>query len=542
MSTPALRVNGVRYGVNDRTVCVSEYGAVGDGVTDDRTAIANAIAAAGGGSVRFPRPSVSYLVGSAITISAPVRLFAENGAGVVIERGYSPGVDSDGIFNFRDGSGFSSLEYLTLRSKTGQTGGCLVSMVQVSDAAAAIGLYRFDFCDFTTTGTSTHNHTIYMDGSAKVSAPIGIRGVDFTGCSVFGGLNSTIFCKSVLKFSFLGGGVYTAGGAGTSAITITGTSTVPSQSFIFMPADCSCPIGFDWATLGIFGCGVMGSVTNTANTSYIVGSGFTGSTQNNWTNSYFTNTNTGIIDNYGVTIRSSAPDASNDVSVIKSLATWTSGNLLRMFNNAAERFRFSATGVLSIVGGGVIGDIIGGLGTLYLGGGNTNVINLGTLSAAPVNIAAGTGSATGQVPCTLYHDTTVTPSVTSGETAGSTYTLPANTLSANGQMLRISASWTHAANANSTTFKLYFAGTAIVNSTNASSGDIIGVEVRITRTSSTTATYHAIITSTGAGIGTQRIALGALSFTTTNDIHISVTGATTNGDLSTNNLVVQYWP
>jgi hypothetical protein len=100
--------------------------------------------------------------------------------------------------------------------------------------------------------------------------------------------------KGVLKFSFVGGGVYTAGGVAGSNVSFTGTSAVTTQSFEFLPADCSCPISFDYATLGIFSCGIMGAITNTANTSYISGKGYSASVQNNWTNSNFLSTQTGL--------------------------------------------------------------------------------------------------------------------------------------------------------------------------------------------------------------------------------------------------------
>jgi hypothetical protein len=133
-----------------------------------------------------------------------------------------------------------------------------------------------------------------MDGTARTSAPIGIRGVDMVGCSVFGGGISTLLVKGVLKFSFVGGGCYPAGGAAGSNVRFDGVSGVETQSFQFLPADCSCPVSFDRAKLGIFACGIMGAVTNTANTENIYGYGFTGSLQQNWGNSAFFDTSTGL--------------------------------------------------------------------------------------------------------------------------------------------------------------------------------------------------------------------------------------------------------
>ena len=67
---------GVSYPVCEKlaqTVSVKDFGAVGDGVTDDRAAIQeaiNAVNAAGGGTVLFPEPSPAY------RITAPINLFS----------------------------------------------------------------------------------------------------------------------------------------------------------------------------------------------------------------------------------------------------------------------------------------------------------------------------------------------------------------------------------------------------------------------------------------------------------------------------------
>jgi hypothetical protein len=271
-----------------QTVSVLDFGADPTGVADSAAAFAAAIVAAKNVYV----PTGTYEIGSNISITTPVCMYGDGPSATVIERNYSPVSDTQGVFAFSGGGTICSISNMTIRSKTGQTGGCLVSIV--SGAADLLGLYRFDYVNFTTTGTSTHQYTIYMDGTAKTSAPIGIRGVDFTACSVFGGGISTMLVKGVLKFSFLGGGVYTAGGVAGSNIRFDGVAAVPTQSFTFLPSDCSCPVSFDYAELGIFGCGVMGAITNTANTENVYGFGFSSSIQQNWGNSMFFDTSTGL--------------------------------------------------------------------------------------------------------------------------------------------------------------------------------------------------------------------------------------------------------
>jgi len=270
------------------SVSVLDFGADPTGVADSKIAFQNAITA----SRNVYVPTGTYSIGSNISITSVVRIFGDGVGATIIERNYSPVADTQGVFAFSGGGTIGSISNMTIRSKTGQTGGCLVSIV--SGAADTLGLYRFDWVDFTTTGTSTHQYTVYMDGTAKTSSPIGIRGVDFTACSVFGGGISTMLIKGVLKFSFLGGGVYPAGGVAGSNIRFDGVAAVPTQSFTFLPADCSCPISFDRAILGIFGCGVMGAITNTANTANIYGFGYSASIQQNWSNSMFFDTSTGL--------------------------------------------------------------------------------------------------------------------------------------------------------------------------------------------------------------------------------------------------------
>jgi hypothetical protein len=270
-----------------QTVSVKDFGADPTGVNDSYTAFVNAIAT--GGNIYIP--SGTYIINSPIVCTNSFKMVGSGVNSTVIIRNFSPTVDTNGIFTIQQGGTEISMRDMTLRSLSGQTGGCLLSIVP---SASGMGLYSFYNIDFTTTGTSTHQYTLYFDGTASSTAPIGIRGLDMVSCNVFGGGISTILVKGVLKFSFVGGGVYTAGGSGTSNIRFDGSTTVQTQSFLFTPSDCSCPISFDHAINGTFGCGVMGAVTNTANTSNIYGFGYTGSLQQNWNTSVFINTQSGI--------------------------------------------------------------------------------------------------------------------------------------------------------------------------------------------------------------------------------------------------------
>ena len=73
-------VGAVAYPVCEKleqTVSVKDFGAVGDGVTDDTVAIqaaVNAVNAAGGGTVLFPEPSVSYRITATINLFSFITL------------------------------------------------------------------------------------------------------------------------------------------------------------------------------------------------------------------------------------------------------------------------------------------------------------------------------------------------------------------------------------------------------------------------------------------------------------------------------------
>lgn len=260
---------------------VLDFGADPTGAADSKTAFTNAIAAASMVLI----PEGTYIFNSAVVVDTPVVLVGEGQSATNLHRNYSPVNDYDGIFNIRDGGTLVAMRDMTLRSLTGQTGGCLMSIVNTN--AQALGQFSFINMGFTTTGTSTHQYTIYMDGTARTTAPIGIRGVDMFGCSVFGGGISTILAKGVLKWSFIGGGCYPAGGAAGSNVRISGSAAVPTSSFRFAPADCSCPISLDYASVGVISCGIMGAITNTSNTTNVLAEGYAVTVENNWLASTF---------------------------------------------------------------------------------------------------------------------------------------------------------------------------------------------------------------------------------------------------------------
>lgn len=82
-------------------ISVKAYGAVGDGVTDDTTAIQSAINAlpSGGGAVHFPSGG-TYLISSPIALPSHTRVFIPKGATVKLKNGVMPGAGANGARMF----------------------------------------------------------------------------------------------------------------------------------------------------------------------------------------------------------------------------------------------------------------------------------------------------------------------------------------------------------------------------------------------------------------------------------------------------------
>ena len=155
---------------------------------------------------------------------------------------------------------------------------------------------------------------------------------------------------------------------------------------------------------------------------------------------------------------------------------------------------------------------------------------------------AGTGTQTAKPGGRAYEDFTATGSTGGGAAADvSVFNVPANTLSANGNTLEVHACAAHAANANSTTFRLFIFGTSTSGQTvTTSSGTVCG-NIWVTRTSSTTASYMGGDT-TGAVLVQEVGRISGLDFTGALVIKYQVQAATTTNDLIGNLMTVDWQP
>jgi len=158
-------------------------------------------------------------------------------------------------------------------------------------------------------------------------------------------------------------------------------------------------------------------------------------------------------------------------------------------------------------------------------------------------VAAGAGTATATIGGFIHSN--VTPVATGGtsEEVLATYTLPANTLSADGKMLRIRAVVTHAANANVTTWRIRLGGiggTELLQLGGiATPGTVMLGEIVVARTGSAAAVTTSIGTYSTFVIAKGVTIASGLDYTA--DIAIVVTGTTPTaaGDLTFKSLLVE---
>lgn len=160
-----------------------------------------------------------------------------------------------------------------------------------------------------------------------------------------------------------------------------------------------------------------------------------------------------------------------------------------------------------------------------------------TFTSNTLNIPVGTGTATAKVGGTLY--ITTTPATTTGTTEQSlaTYTMPANTMATNGRGVRITASFTHAANTNGTIAYVRFGGQQVAIRANSTSGATTRITAEVIRTGAATQWSTALAT----GATTGQALSGALTVDLSQTVNITATATTGTaaGDLTLDFFMVE---
>lgn len=274
------------------TLYGSDYGIVADGVTDNTTAFNTFMAACKAGQYKGELPK-----GNIIFLSKPNDIdfgWDLGGKGLnstVLVRKYNEVTSTNGLINLVANSSGARIHNMAIESASGQTGGCMISAI--SSASFAISGLVFENLWLSTFGSDTQTYTIYLDGSAKTTAPAGLRDASLKNVHVFGSTNYSAFLKSVIGLSWIGGGVYAAGGTNvlSGGVAIGGVASVKSQYVVIdivvcnglnltncYNVDITCP-----AIGSISGVSVNNDSTCTYTT--IVGS-LSGTLTTAWTNSF----------------------------------------------------------------------------------------------------------------------------------------------------------------------------------------------------------------------------------------------------------------
>jgi hypothetical protein len=545
----------------------TSYGVKCDGSTDDTSALQSTVTAlenAKGGTLQLPT-GTCVITG---TITMHRGTFIKGGGTQGSTVGYGTVIlhkaNSTNLFVW-DGNGTTSaagtgggMEDVFIAKAQTYSGGDAIYITSTDDNHRP-GEMRFrNILVGAENNAALWSRAFHLDGSANTTAGTrGIRSIRFdkvrlNACNGTAFPNKCLHLTQVTHFFADHLEVDPVGGDGSIGMTIDGNYDdifIPSMEIngtvvldtpsdgaylpnVFMRGRAGTALTVNATTIVGQADVIATAVTNSSNSFNVNNAGTSYVGRGTWTNTGLTtikgttapagslfvvqdsagNPSLTVTDNAAITIKPGAADSSGAVGVdINTISSWvTSGAKL----------------IRARIQGG--SDVF-------------SVAYNGAVTARSATLIAGTGTQTGSAPITIYSDATVTPSVTSGETDGSSYTMPANTLSANGQMFKCQAAWTHAANTNATTFKLYVAGVAVISASNSTSGDTIGVEIRFVRTTSSLGTYHALITSGGALTSAKGV-FNPLTWSNNNIIKISVTGATTNGDLSTNYLRCEWWP
>lgn len=168
-------------------------------------------------------------------------------------------------------------------------------------------------------------------------------------------------------------------------------------------------------------------------------------------------------------------------------------------------------------------------------------------AGVPGNGAVGGGSQTGGFPASIFTSTAVVNNGTTVETDLVSYTLPASSLSVNGQKLRITAVGTYTNNTNTKTAKLYF-GSTVLSSISTATLTVTGWQISavLARTGATTqiATGTTWAGNTGAGSTGTQLIVASPAETLANAITVKVTGQSSaaSNDVATSLVFVEWIP
>lgn len=168
----------------------------------------------------------------------------------------------------------------------------------------------------------------------------------------------------------------------------------------------------------------------------------------------------------------------------------------------------------------------------------TDTLTTGYLASGQL-VRIGTGTATAAVGGVLHVNTTARATTGTTEQVLATYTLPANTLSAAGKAIRITAWGTTAANTNSKTVRIRLGGIGaqgVISMTTSTSAAVWRLEAVVARTGAST---QDVIAWGLQGSNNVIFSQTTLTLSSANDIVVTGITATSAGDATFKGLIVE---
>lgn len=278
----AINQSGFAFALNGEMANLMEFGAKGDGLTDDTTAFNSAVAAlvaAGGGTLIVP-PGTYRFLSAPDAITAGVLIQGVGGIGTTQNNGtctlladYLEGTAANGFLNWTGASGAGlggGIVGVSVWKGSGKQGGSAIKFTGTSDSLRS-GLNFVARVDIS--GGGTWDHGLLVDGtSLNTSGNQGIRGtfvkdVRIDGCNV---AQKSVWLKNATEFMASNLRVAQGLGANTCGVTVTGASgsNASSTNIAFASLLDDGDFVCDYATKVSVDGVVLGTISISANTSY----------------------------------------------------------------------------------------------------------------------------------------------------------------------------------------------------------------------------------------------------------------------------------
>jgi hypothetical protein len=216
----------------------------------------------------------------------------------VYRKRFNGAANTNGLFTFLGDTSYeglgSSIKDCTLQAyyladgSTASSGGHLLGLIADSDAAP--DFFYAENVNFNYSGSvSAAKYQLYIDGSARTTAPVGCRDNTFVNCFIFSGdaTGGPVYAKSYVGLTFIGGGWYLTE-AGEKSV-FTGTAGVVGFALSVVGLADTGNISFDYANYAnISAALISGDVENTANTiGVMINCTVYGTKQYNWASSKY---------------------------------------------------------------------------------------------------------------------------------------------------------------------------------------------------------------------------------------------------------------